>query len=140
MGYFVIANVDARNALLLVAGIFAFIIVMESLKYGYLWLRATTAGARVPLFSMVAMRLRRVNVHTVVEGYISSHKAGLQLTTDDLEIHFLAGGSVPRVINAMIEAKNAGVDMPFDNAAVIDLQGLDVDEAASDENQPPVEL
>jgi len=94
-----------------------------------LWIAAWASGAYVGLFTLVAMRLRRVPPHTIVTARISSVKAGLNLSVDELEAHFLAGGNVMRVVNAMISADKANITLNFKRAAAIDLAGRDVLEA-----------
>jgi uncharacterized protein YqfA (UPF0365 family) len=79
--------------------------------------------------TLVGMRLRRVPPATVVTARISAVKAGLQISIDDLEAHYLAGGNVVRVVNALISADKANIEMPFKRAAAIDLAGRDVLEA-----------
>lgn len=94
-----------------------------------LWIAAWASGAYVGLFTLVAMRLRRVPPHTIVTARISSVKAGLSLSVDELEAHFLAGGNVMRVVNAMISADKANIILNFKRAAAIDLAGRNVLEA-----------
>jgi uncharacterized protein YqfA (UPF0365 family) len=94
-----------------------------------LWIAAWASGAYVGLFTLVAMRLRRVPPHTIVTARISSVKAGLNLSVDELEAHYLAGGNVMRVVNAMISADKANITLNFKRAAAIDLAGRDVLEA-----------
>jgi uncharacterized protein YqfA (UPF0365 family) len=94
-----------------------------------LWIAAWSSGAYVGLPTLVGMRLRRVPPATVVNARISAVKAGLQISIDDLEAHFLAGGNVVRVVNALISADKANIEMPFKRAAAIDLAGRDVLEA-----------
>lgn len=94
-----------------------------------LWIAAWASGAYVGLFTLVAMRLRRVPPHTIVTARISSVKAGLSLSVDELEAHFLAGGNVMRVVNAMISADKANITLNFKRAAAIDLAGRNVLEA-----------
>lgn len=91
-----------------------------------LWIAAWSSGAYVGLVTLVGMRLRRVPPSTIVTARISSAKAGLQISIDDLEAHFLAGGDVERVVNALISADKANIVMPFKRAAAIDLAGRDV--------------
>jgi uncharacterized protein YqfA (UPF0365 family) len=91
-----------------------------------LWVAAWASGAYAGLFTLVAMRLRRVPPGTVVTARISAVKAGLQIPLNDLEAHFLAGGNVANVVNAMISADKANIPMPFKRAAAIDLAGRDV--------------
>lgn len=91
-----------------------------------LWIAAWSSGAYVGLVTLVGMRLRRVPPSTIVTARIMSVKAGLQISIDDLEAHFLAGGDVVRVVNALISADKANIEMPFKRAAAIDLAGRDV--------------
>ena len=95
-----------------------------------LWIAAWASGAYVGLLTLIGMRLRRVPPATIVTARISAVKAGLTtITVDDLEAHFLAGGNVVRVVNALISADKANIEMPFKRAAAIDLAGRDVLEA-----------
>ena len=94
-----------------------------------LWIAAWASGAYVGLFTLVAMRLRRVPPATMVTARISAVKAGLHVPLDDLEAHHLAGGNVVRVVNAMISADKANIPLTFKRAAAIDLAGRDVLEA-----------
>jgi uncharacterized protein YqfA (UPF0365 family) len=94
-----------------------------------LWIAAWASGAYVGLFTLIAMRLRRVPPGTVVTARISAVKAGLDISLNDLEAHFLAGGNVVRVVNAMISADKANIPLPFKRAAAIDLAGRNVLEA-----------
>ena len=94
-----------------------------------LWIAAWASGAYVGLFTLVGMRLRRIPPNTVVTARISAVKAGLELSVNDLEAHFLAGGNVVRVVNAMISADKANIPLPFKRAAAIDLAGRNVLEA-----------
>ncbi|HEX9820015.1 MAG TPA: flotillin-like protein FloA [Methylomirabilota bacterium] len=95
-----------------------------------LWIAAWAAGAYVGLLTLIGMRLRRVPPATIVTARISAVKAGLTtITIDDLEAHYLAGGNVVRVVNSLISADKANIEMPFKRAAAIDLAGRDVLEA-----------
>jgi uncharacterized protein YqfA (UPF0365 family) len=94
-----------------------------------LWIAAWASGAYVGLFTLVAMRLRRVPPGVVVTARISAVKAGIDISLNDLEAHYLAGGNVVRVVNAMISADKANIPLPFKRAAAIDLAGRNVLEA-----------
>ena len=94
-----------------------------------LWIAAWASGAYVGLFTLVGMRLRRIPPNTVITARISAVKAGLDLSVNDLEAHYLAGGNVVRVVNAMISADKAHIPLPFKRAAAIDLAGRNVLEA-----------
>ncbi len=94
-----------------------------------LWIAAWASGAYVGLFTLIGMRLRRVPPTAVVTARISAVKAGLDISINDLESHFLAGGNIGRVVNAMISADKANIPLPFKRAAAIDLAGRNVLEA-----------
>ncbi|MDZ7589638.1 MAG: flotillin-like protein FloA [Rubrivivax sp.] len=94
-----------------------------------LWIAAWASGAYVGLFTLIAMRLRRVPPTTIVTARISAVKAGIDISLNDLEAHFLAGGNVVRIVNAMISADKANIPLPFKRAAAIDLAGRNVLEA-----------
>ncbi len=91
-----------------------------------LWIAAWASGAYVGIFTLIAMRLRRVPPATIVTARISAVKAGLDIPLNDLEAHYLAGGNVVSVVNAMISADKANIPLPFQRAAAIDLAGRDV--------------
>jgi uncharacterized protein YqfA (UPF0365 family) len=91
-----------------------------------LWIAAWASGAYVGLFTLIGMRLRRVPPSTVVTARISAVKAGLDISINDLEAHYLAGGHVVNVVNAMISADKANIPLPLKRAAAIDLAGRDV--------------
>lgn len=91
-----------------------------------IWVAAFASGAYVGLFTLVGMRLRRVPPSTIVTARISAVKAGLDISVNDLEAHYLAGGNVVNVVNALISADKANIAMPFKRAAAIDLAGRDV--------------
>jgi uncharacterized protein YqfA (UPF0365 family) len=91
-----------------------------------LWIAAWASGAYTGLVTMIGMRLRRVPPETVVTARISAVKAGLSILLNDLEAHYLAGGNVVNVVNALISADKANIPMPFKRAAAIDLAGRDV--------------
>jgi len=91
-----------------------------------LWISALASGVRVGIFTLVAMRLRRVIPSRIVNPQIKATKAGLGLNINQLESHFLAGGNVDRVVNALIAAQRADIPLGFERAAAIDLAGRDV--------------
>lgn len=112
--------------LVIIIAILALVLYMIPVR---LWIAAWASGAYVGLFTLVAMRLRRVPPGTLVTARISAVKAGLDLPLNDLEAHYLAGGDVVRLVNAMISADKASIPLPFKRAAAIDLAGRDVLEA-----------
>ncbi len=94
-----------------------------------LWIAAWASGAYVGLSTLIGMRFRRVPPSVVVTARISAAKAGLPISINDLEAHYLAGGNVVRVVNALISADKANIPLPFNRAAAIDLAGRDIVEA-----------
>ena len=116
----------AFGAVALLLLVVAALIVLLYLIPVRLWIAAFASGAYVGLFTLVGMRLRRVPPGTIVTARISAVKAGLDISVNDLEAHFLAGGNVVNVVNAMISADKANIVMPFKRAAAIDLAGRDV--------------
>jgi uncharacterized protein YqfA (UPF0365 family) len=103
-----------------------------------LWVAAWSSGAYVGLMTLVAMRLRRVAPAKIVNPRITAMKAGLDISTDLLESHYLAGGNVERVVNALISADKAGIKLAFQQAAAIDLAGRDVAGAVQTSVNPRV--
>jgi uncharacterized protein YqfA (UPF0365 family) len=103
-----------------------------------LWVSALAAGVRVSIFTLVGMRLRRVTPSRVINPLIKAHKAGINVTTNQLESHYLAGGNVDRVVNALIAAHRANIELPFERCAAIDLAGRDVLEAVQMSVNPKV--
>lgn len=94
-----------------------------------LWFTAQLSGVRVNLLNLVLMRLRRVPPSLVVNAMITSTKAGLRITSNEIETHYLAGGHVNNVIKALISADKANIPLDFKLATAIDLAGRDVFEA-----------
>lgn len=91
-----------------------------------LWISSLAAGVNVGIFNLVGMRLRRVVPSKIVNPLIKARKAGLAVTVNQLEAHYLAGGNVDRVVNALIAAQRAEIELSFERAAAIDLAGRDV--------------
>jgi uncharacterized protein YqfA (UPF0365 family) len=116
------------------------IIVMIGVFFYFLgvWIRALMSGARVTILSLIGMKLRRVPPTLIVDARIRLIKAGLDLNTDPLEAHFLAGGDVINVVNALIAADKANIDLTFQKAAAIDLAGRDVFDAVKTSVNPKV--
>lgn len=103
-----------------------------------LWISALAAGVRISIFTLIGMRLRRVIPSRIVNPLIKASKAGLTVTINQLESHYLAGGNVDRVVNALIAAHRANIELPFERAAAIDLAGRDVLEAVQMSVNPKV--
>ncbi len=137
-------NQIASIAVIVLAILIGLVIMAVVLNFGGLWLRAYTSNARVSFFELIGMKLRQVNASTIVDGKIMATQAGVGndpetgITTKRLEAHYLAGGDVPRVINAIIAAQRADIDLDFDRAAAIDLAGRDVLDAVRTSVYPKV--
>lgn len=103
-----------------------------------LWIAAWSSGCYVGLMTLIAMRLRRVPPASIVNPKITSMKAGIDTPIELLESHFLAGGNVERVVNALISADKAGINLAYQQATAIDLAGRDVFEAVQTSVNPRV--
>ncbi len=103
-----------------------------------LWFTALVSGVRISLLQLILMRWRKVPPSVIVNSMIAATKAGIQMERDDLEAHFLAGGRVQKVVNALISADKANMDLNFKTATAIDLAGRDVFEAVQMSVNPKV--
>lgn len=103
-----------------------------------LWFTALVSGVRISLLQLILMRWRKVPPSVIVQSMIAATKAGLHLKRDDLEAHYLAGGHVQSVVNALISADKANMDLNFQTATAIDLAGRDVLEAVQMSVNPKV--
>jgi uncharacterized protein YqfA (UPF0365 family) len=126
----------------LVAGMIGAIVLLAFFvivaNFGFLYVQALMSGARVGLWDLVGMRLRKVDARVIVHNRITAVKAGLPITSDKLEAHYLAGGHVERVVTALIAANKASIPLTWDRATAIDLAGRDVLEAVHTSVQPKV--
>jgi len=125
----ILAVILALAALVLVGIFFSFLST---------WIRALTSGARVTLFTLVAMKLRRVPPKLMVDARIRLVKSGMDMSTNLLEAHYLAGGNVINVVQALIAADKANIELSFQQAAAIDLAGRDVYDAVRTSVNPKV--
>ncbi len=125
------------KCLLLVIIIFLVIGFFMMVPMG-LWISAIASGVKIGIFNLIGMRLRRVRPAQIVMPMIKATKAGLKLTVNQLEAHYLAGGNVDSVVNALISAERAGMDLSFEQASAIDLAGRDVFEAVTMSVTPKV--
>ncbi|MBN1815801.1 MAG: flotillin-like FloA family protein, partial [Sedimentisphaerales bacterium] len=89
-----------KIGLFIVAGIIVVVFILMVLAYGSLWLQARLSGAPVSFMELIGMSLRKVNARTIVVSRITAVKAGMELSTEQLESHYLAGGRVPNVVRA----------------------------------------
>lgn len=103
-----------------------------------LWISAIAAGVDVGLITLIGMRLRRVAPARIMLPFIKAQKGGVETTIDKLEAHFLAGGNVDNVVDALIAAHRADIALTFERAAAIDLAGRNVLEAVQMSVNPKV--
>ena len=104
--------------IVLVLGLIVFFVILSFIN---IWIQARTSGAPVSFLTLLSMKLRRVPVALIVQSRITVVKAGLPLSTDQLETHYLAGGDVNQVVRALIAADKASLNLDFNRAAAIDL-------------------
>ena len=103
-----------------------------------LWITAFFSGVRVKISTLIGMRLRRVVPSRIVNPMIKATKGGLDLNIDELEAHYLAGGNVNTLVDALIAAQRANIPLVFERAAAIDLAGRNVLEAVQVSVNPKV--
>lgn len=122
---------------IIVAGIIGLWILLYFVPVG-LWFSALLSGVKVPLIQLIFMRWRNVPPAIIVKAMINATKAGLHITRDELEAHFLAGGNIIKVVNALISADKANIPLDFKAATAIDLAGRDIFEAVQMSVNPKV--
>ena len=122
---------------LIVIGFLFLVIFFRFIPIG-LWIRAAASGVRVSFLTLFGMRFRKVDPARIVDPLITATKAGLTLSINALEAHYLSGGNVTRVVNALISADKAGIPLDFRQATAIDLAGRDVFEAVQVSVNPKV--
>jgi uncharacterized protein YqfA (UPF0365 family) len=126
------------NVFLFIVGIIIIIFIGIFLSFLNIWVRALASNAHVKLGNLIGMKLRRIRPAVIVDARISAIKAGLDIPTNNLEAHFLAGGNVINVVKALIAADKANIPLPFKQAAAIDLAGRDVLDAVKTSVNPRV--
>lgn len=105
----------------------------------FLWISARVSGVNISLLQLFLMRIRKVPANVITQALIEAHKAGLsEVTRDDLEAHYLAGGNVVKVVHALVSAAKANIDLGFKMATAIDLAGRDVFQAVQMSVNPKV--
>lgn len=112
----------------IVAGIIVFFILLYFIPV-QLWFTSVVSGARVAILQLVLMRIRKVPPSLIVNALINSTKAGVNVTANMMETHYMAGGNVNNVVKALISADKANIPLDFNMAAAIDLAGRDVFDA-----------
>ncbi|MFZ4431481.1 MAG: flotillin-like protein FloA [Phycisphaerales bacterium] len=121
--------------IVVLVGFFVFIFLLQFLS---LYVQALTSNASVGLLDMVGMKLRKVDIRTVVINRIRAVKSGMEIPTNALETHYLAGGRVSNVVSALIAARGARIELPWATATAIDLAGRDILEAVHTSVNPKV--
>jgi uncharacterized protein YqfA (UPF0365 family) len=136
-----VAAADQNSFTIVIVGILILVLVLLLLflaKFLNLWIQAYLSRAPISIFTLVGMSLRKVNPTVIVRSLVSAIQAGLKITVRDLEAHYLAGGNVHRVVNALIAADRANIPLDFRRAAAIDLAGRDVLDAVQTSVNPKV--
>lgn len=124
-GYMILAQQTDAPVFLVLVGLVVLVLAIIFLaviaKFFKTWLRARLSKAPVSMGNMLGMWLRKVPYPVVVDTRITAAKAGLMITTDELEAHFLAGGDIIGCVLALIAADKAGIPLTFNRACAIDL-------------------
>lgn len=123
---------------IVIAIMLVFVAVLLGIAPIGLWIKCVTANAHISIWKLAGMKLRKMNVSMLVSAYINARKAGVNLTFEDLESHYLAGGNVEKIVDAMIAAKGAQLDLNIDTARAIDLANKDVMNAVKTSVSPIV--
>lgn len=135
----VLTDLAAGSSILIILGVIFFGIILLYFIPVNLWITALFSGVRLnPINDLLGMRLRKVPPAKIVKPLITAHKAGISVESQDLEAHYLAGGRVQQVVNALISADKANIDLNFSRATAIDLAGRDVFEAVQVSVNPKV--
>lgn len=122
--------------ILLIVGVFLISILG---KFVSLWFQAFVSGTRIPISNIIGMSLRKIPPKTIVNARITAYKAGLKdVSVSDLETHYLAGGHVTEVVQALIAADKANIPLDWRRATAIDLAGRDLREAVQTSVYPKV--
>lgn len=126
------------GSIIVIVLIFIFISIFLSFVPIGLWVTAFFSGVRIKISELIGMKLRRVKPSRIVRPAIKATKAGLNLEIASLEAHYLAGGNVNTLVDALIAAQRANIPLQFERAAAIDLAGRDVLEAVQVSVNPKV--
>ena len=130
------------DSIIVAFGVLVVIIVVLAIFFSFfpvgLWISALASGVKIRISTLVGMRIRRITPSRLVYPLIKATKAGLDVSIDKMEAHYLAGGNIDRVINALIAAQRADIDLVFERAAAIDLAGRDVLQAVQMSVNPKV--
>jgi uncharacterized protein YqfA (UPF0365 family) len=139
---FIAQENNGSNVIVIAVCVIVVIVLLVAFAVLYqfigLYVRATVSGAKVGFVDLLGMRLRKVNAMAIVSARIQASRAGINITTPEMESHVLAGGDVQRVIAAMIAANKAGIDLTWKTATAIDLAGRDILDAVQTSVNPKV--
>ncbi len=124
-------------AFLFVVAVLVVMVFLHFVPIG-LWISAIAANVPVNIITLIGMRMRRVPPGKIVMPLIKANKAGLDVQVNQLEAHYLAGGNVDKVVDALIAAHRAQIPLPFERSAAIDLAGRDVLDAVQMSVNPKV--
>ena len=119
-------GMDLWLLIVIIVAAFIFIVFFFSFVPVRLWIAARASGVKLRIVSLVGMRLRKIPPARIANPLIKAVKAGIDMTTNMLEQHYLAGGNVDRVVDALIAAQKADIPLDFKRATAIDLAGRDV--------------
>jgi uncharacterized protein YqfA (UPF0365 family) len=122
-------NMEPFFLITIIGGLIAFLIIFSYFVPIRLWFTAVVSGVKVSILELILMRFRKVPPALIVNAMITATKAGIVLTINDIETHYLAGGNVNNVIKALISADKANIPLNFKMATAIDLAGRDVFDA-----------
>lgn len=128
-------------SLVLLGLVVLFVLVLLYFVPVGMWIQAVVSVGlgKVTIIDLIRMRLRKIPPRLITDGVINCHKAGLtHITTDGLETHYLAGGNVANVVDALIASDKANIDLKFETATAIDLAGRDVKTAVQTSVYPRV--
>ena len=131
-------SISPLTVVIIILVVGALIVFGVMIAFFRIWIRAFASGAKVGFGTLIGMRLRKVPAGLIVDARIMAVKAGIPVTTNELETHFLAGGNVIQVTKALVAADKANIDLSFQKAAAIDLAGRDVFQAVQISVKPEV--
>ncbi|MDB5289702.1 MAG: SigmaW regulon antibacterial, partial [Phycisphaerales bacterium] len=129
---------DFWTIFLIIVGIAFLVLLLLTFQFVGLYVRAIVSGSHVGFVDLMGMRVRKVNPLAIVNSRIQAMRAGLNISTAEMESHFLAGGDVQRVIRAMIAAHKANIDLTWQTSTAIDLAGRDILDAVQTSVNPKV--
>ena len=138
LSHLLTAAIDPVSLIIIIVAVLLFLVIFLSFVPIGLWISAAASGVNVGIFQLIGMRIRKVVPKRIVDPMIKATKAGLKLSINNLEAHYLAGGNVDRVVNALIAAQRAGIPLDFERCCAIDLAGRDVRNAVQMSVNPKV--